>query len=120
MSDVITGLMEANLLAVFNERDARRRTAAITATYTEDVRWTDDDGVAVGHDELNAKAVELQARLQGLHFVKVGGVRQTRGLGFLAWEVRTQDAGAVATGFDVAEVSDGRISRLWTVLNSPE
>ncbi|MEE6165471.1 MULTISPECIES: nuclear transport factor 2 family protein [unclassified Mycolicibacterium] len=120
MSDVITGLMEANLLAVFNERDPRRRAEVIATTYADDVRWTDDEGVATGHVELNAKAAELQEKLQGLHFVKVGMVRQTRGLGFLAWEVRTPDATTVASGFDVAEISDGRIHRLWTVLNSSE
>lgn len=120
MSDVITGLMEANLLAVFNERDPGRRAEAIATTYADDVRWTDDEGVATGHVELNAKAADLQEKLQGLHFVKAGMVRQTRGLGFLAWEVRTPDDTTVASGFDVAEISDGRIHRLWTVLNSSE
>lgn len=120
MSDVVTRLMEANLLAVFDERDPQRRADAIATTYADDVRWTDDDGVVTGHDELNAKAAELQAKLPGLHFVKAGAVRQTRGLGFLAWEVRTQDDHTVASGFDVAEISDDRISRLWTVLDPQE
>lgn len=33
--------MLANLLDVFNERDAARRDAAILRTYADDVRWTD-------------------------------------------------------------------------------
>ena len=96
MSEVVTRLMEANLLAVFDERDPQRRAAAIADTYAEDVQWIDDDGTVVGHDQLNAKAAELQEKLTGLHFVKAGPVRQTRGLGFLAWEVRTPDDAAVA------------------------
>ena len=120
MSDVITRLMEANLLAVFDERDPQRRAAAIAETYAEDVEWVDDDGTAVGRDQLNAKAAELQEKLAGLHFVKAGPVRQTRGLGFLAWEVRTPDDVMVASGFDVAEVADERIVRLWTVLTAGE
>lgn len=120
MSEVVTRLMEANLLAVFDERDPQRRAAAIADTYAEDVQWIDDDGTVVGHDQLNAKAAELQEKLTGLHFVKAGPVRQTRGLGFLAWEVRTPDDAAVASGFDVAEIADGRIVRLWTVLNDGE
>jgi hypothetical protein len=47
-------------------------------------------------------------------------VRQTRGLGYLAWDVRTPDDTTVASGFDVAEIVDGRIIRLWTVLNASE
>ncbi|MEW2478507.1 nuclear transport factor 2 family protein [Mycobacterium sp. NPDC049093] len=120
MSEVITRLMEANLLAVFDERDPQRRAAVIADTYSADVQWIDDEGTATGHDELNAKAAELQEKLPGLHFVKAGPVRQTRGLGFLAWEVRTPDDTTVASGFDVAEISDERIVRMWTVLSSPE
>ncbi|GAS97114.1 uncharacterized protein RMCC_4080 [Mycolicibacterium canariasense] len=119
MSDIITDLMEANLLAVFNERDPQRRAAAIAQTYAADVQWVDDEGIATGPDELNAKAAELQEKLPGLHFVKAGPVRQTRGLGYLAWEVRTPDDTTVASGFDVAEIVDGRIAKLWTIL-TPE
>jgi hypothetical protein len=119
MTETITRLMEANLLAVFDERDPQRRAAAIARTYAPDVQWIDDEGIATGHDELNAKATELQEKLPGLHFVKAGPVRATRGLGFLAWEVRTPDDTAVASGFDVAEIIDDHIARLWTVL-TPE
>ena len=120
MSDVVTRLMEANLLAVFDERDAQLRAAAIAETYAENVQWIDDEGVAIGHDQLNAKAAELQEKLTGLRFAKAGPVRQTRGLGFLAWEVRAPGEVTVASGFDVAEIVDDRIVRLWTVLNSEE
>ncbi|BBX90059.1 nuclear transport factor 2 family protein [Mycolicibacterium boenickei] len=120
MSDVTTHLMEANLLAVFDQRDPKLRAEAIATTYSDDVQWTDDEGVVTGRDELNVKAAELQEKLQGLHFVKAGPVRKTRGLGFLAWEVRTADDATVVSGFDVAEISNGRIIRLWTVLNAPE
>ena len=120
MSEVIARLMEANLLAVFNERDPQLRAAAIAETYAGDVTWIDDDGITTGHDELNAKVAELQEKLAGLHFVKAGPVRQTRGLGFLAWEVRAPGEVVVASGFDVAEVVDDRIARLWTVVNPRE
>ncbi|WP_231639782.1 nuclear transport factor 2 family protein [Mycobacterium sp. Marseille-P9652] len=120
MSDIVTRLMEANLLAVFNERDPQRRIEAIATTYAADVQWIDDDGVAAGHDALNAKAADLQKNLRGLNFIKAGAVRQTRGLGFLAWELRSPDGYTAASGFDVAEISGDRIQRLWTVLDRQE
>jgi hypothetical protein len=119
MSDVITRLMEANLLGVFNERDPQRRAESISATYAADVHWIDDEGTAIGHEALTAKAAELQEKLPGLHFVTAGPVRETRGLGFLAWEVRTPDDATVASGFDVAEIVDDRIVKMWTVM-TPE
>jgi hypothetical protein len=42
MNETVSRLMEANLLEVFNERDGKRRAAAIRSTYAPDVRWTDD------------------------------------------------------------------------------
>jgi hypothetical protein len=120
MSEVITRLMEANLLAVFDQRDPHRRADAIAVTYADDVQWIDDEGIATGHEELDAKAADLQEKLSGLHFVKAGPVRHTRGLGFLAWEVRTPDDTTVASGFDVAEIADDCIIRMWTVLNAAE
>src|SRR3954462_3169506 len=70
MNEIINNLMETNLLGVFNERDARRRAAAIETTYAPDVRWTDDEGVSVGCEALEAKAKALQAQMEGLVFTK--------------------------------------------------
>ncbi len=59
MADAIEQLMHANLIEVFNERDADTRAAAIERTYAKDVRWTDDEGVTTGHAALDAKCVGL-------------------------------------------------------------
>lgn len=112
--------MEANLLDVFNERDPQRRSEAIARTYAANVQWTDDEGVISGHDALNGKASELQNTLHGLHFIMAGAVRKTRGLGFLAWKLCGSDGQAVASGFDMAEISDDLILRFWTVLDPQE
>ena len=45
MTETVVELMEANLLEVFNERDAQRRSAAIERIYAPDVRWTDRKSV---------------------------------------------------------------------------
>jgi hypothetical protein len=114
-------LMEANLLQVFNERDAARRSEVIARTYTGDVRWTDDDGTTVGHDALNTKAQQLlDGPLAGLVFVTKGAVYGTTGMGFLAFDLITDGGNTpVVSGFDVAVINDHRISELWTVLTKP-
>lgn len=112
----IDKLMEANLLGVFNERDAQRRAATIENTYSPDVRWTDDEGVSVGREALEAKAIALQSQIQGLVFAKASPVYQTRGLGYLAWKLGPEGGKPVATGFDVAVVRDDLISELYTVI----
>jgi hypothetical protein len=73
MSSKIEELMTANLMEVFNERDPRRRRAAIDRTYSHDVSWTDDEEVSVGRDRLESRARALQeGQLAGLSFVAAG------------------------------------------------
>jgi hypothetical protein len=118
VTETVVELMEANLLEVFNERDARRRSAAIERIYAPDVRWSDDEGIVVGHEALEAKAIALQSQLEGLVFTKASPVYQTRGLGYLAWEVGPEGGDSVAAGFDVAVVRDDLISELYTVITT--
>src|SRR5712675_1467938 len=66
MNETVSRLMEANLLGVFNERDGKSRAAAIRSTYAPDVRWTDDEGVSVGREALEARAQGLQATEPGI------------------------------------------------------
>lgn len=118
MTQTVSDLMEANLLGVFNERNAQRRALAIETTYTADVRWTDDEGTTVGREALEAKAKALQSQMHGLIFTKAGPTYQTHGFGFLAWELGPEGGQPVARGFDAAVVHDDRISELYTVLTT--
>jgi hypothetical protein len=118
MTEIVSGLMEGNLLRVFNERDAERRTSAIETIYASDIRWTDDEGTTVGREALAAKARALQSQMHGLVFTKASPVYQTRGFGYLAWKLGSESGEPVASGFDAAVVRNGRISELYTVITS--
>ncbi|MFZ0905714.1 MAG: nuclear transport factor 2 family protein [Mycobacterium sp.] len=116
----IDELMHANLLEVFNQRNDERRRAAIARTYADDIRWTDDEDVTIGHAALNAKAIELQAKLGDLQFIPVEPTHQTLGLGYLAFQVVEPGSNTPdSSGFDVAIVRDGVIAELYTVLTAP-
>ena len=118
MTETVNNLMEANLLGVFNERDAQRRALAIERIYAPDVRWTDDEGITVGREALDAKATALQSQMEGLVFTKASPVYQTVGLGYLAWKLGPDGGDPVASGFDVAVVRDDLISELYTVITT--
>jgi len=77
MTETVNNLMKANLFGVFNERDTQRRAVTIESTYAPDVRWTDDEGIVVGREALDAKAAALQSQMQGLVFTKASPVYQT-------------------------------------------
>ena len=88
MTQTIHQLMQGNLLEVFNERDPERRRAAISRIYAPDVRWTDDEGVNVGHDALDAKAASIAGQASDrFNSSPPGPVQQTVGFGYLAWHL---------------------------------
>jgi hypothetical protein len=80
MTDVTTRLMEANLLGVFDERDPVRRAQSISTTYSTEVQWIDDEGVAVGHERLHAKAANCRTSCRDCT-----SRRQARCAALVAW-----------------------------------
>lgn len=111
--------MHANLLDVFNNRDAVERRAAVDRTYAENVRWVDEEGQTVGRAALDAKCVALQNSLGPLQFEPVGPVHALTGFGQLAWRLVAPDGTSPMAGFDAALIEDGVITVLYTVLTPP-
>jgi SnoaL-like domain len=112
----IADLMRANLLEVFNERDAGRRRSAIARTYTTDVRFSDPEETATGHDALDAKAQQLLDEAPGFVFSPAGPLQVNHDLGYLAWDFGPEGQPPAVRGVDIALVENGLIARLYTLL----
>jgi hypothetical protein len=111
-------LMLANLFAVFNERDPKRRLRAITRNYTEDVIWSDPDGTTHGHEAMNEQAQKLLDRMPDFVFSAAGPVHVSRDLGLLSFNLGVPKQPPAVSGVDVALVRDGRIAVLHTLLTA--
>lgn len=109
-------LMRANLLEVFNERDAARRRAAIDRTYVADVQFSDPEDAVVGRAALDAKAQQILDGAPGFVFRPAGAVQVNHDLGYLAWEFGPADQPPVVRGMDIALVADGLVTKLYTLL----
>jgi ketosteroid isomerase-like protein len=109
-------LLESNLHRVFGNRDAESRRAAIEATYTDDVVFTDPEGAAVGWDALEAKAAALlDGAPADFEFGEDGIAYTGTDSGALAWSFGPVGS-PVARGIDLITVRDGRISDIRTLL----
>jgi hypothetical protein len=113
----IRELLLDNLFAVFSERDPERRMRAIVANYTEDVIWSSPEVTIRGHEELNAGAQKLIDRTPAFVFTAAGPVHVLRDLGYLAFTYGVPQQPPASIGYDVAQVRDGRIAALYTLLN---
>jgi SnoaL-like domain len=114
----IRELMLANLFAVFNERDPKRRLKAIARNYTEDVIWTDPDGTTQGHEAMNEQAQRLLDRMPDFVFSAAGPVHVSHDLGLLNFNLGEPAQPPAVSGVDVALVRDGRIAVLHTLLTA--
>jgi hypothetical protein len=112
----VADLMQANLLEVFNERDAERRRAAIARTYTPDVRFSDPEETVTGHEALDTKAQRLLDDAPGFVFRAAGPLLTNHDLGHLAWEFGPEGEPPVVRGIDIALVEDGLIATVYTML----
>ncbi|GIF17853.1 hypothetical protein Ate02nite_05830 [Paractinoplanes tereljensis] len=108
--------MQANLLEVFNERDATRRRAAMTRTYASDVRFTDPDEVVVGHEAVDTKAQKILDEAPGFVFTPAGPTRIAGELGYLEWNFGPEGQPPVVRGADIALVANDKITNIYTLL----
>jgi hypothetical protein len=114
----IRELMLANLFEVFNERDPTRRLDVIARNYTEDVTWSDPDGMFQGHEAINEQAQKLLDRMPDFVFSASGPVHVSRDLGLLSFNLGVPTQSPAVSGIDVALVRDGRIAVLHTLLTA--
>ena len=116
MSEPLQSLMLANLLDVFNERDADRRLQAIKRTYTDDVLFSDPDEVVTGHEAVTAKAQQILDGAPGFVFQTSGPVYENHDMGYLAWTFGPEGAPPVVKGIDICFVENGLIAKIYTLL----
>lgn len=114
------GLLQANLMQVFGERDESRRRAAIDRLYTADAVLYEPERIAAGRSGISDAVTALLKTLPpDFAFTSEGPAVGHHGLGRLRWRAGAPGASPVVTGIDVARVGEGRITSLHVFLDPP-
>jgi hypothetical protein len=113
------GLMQANLVRVFGERDAARRLKAIMELYADDaVLYEPPDASATGHAAINQAVQALLSSLPpDFTFTAMGPAVGHHGLGRLRWQSGPPNGPVAVTGTDIARIEGGRIQTLHVFLD---
>ena len=102
-------LLRTNLEQVFNERDAAKRRQVIERLYTPDATVADPEGTVVGHAAIDALVTRLLSAFPpGFRFVPGVKGHGHHQVALMPWTTEPE----MLTGFDVAQLSDGRIHTL--------
>jgi hypothetical protein len=111
-------LLRANLERVFNERDADKRAAALNDLFVAEPVMYEPTDVVRGRTAIAGVAGKLLDQFgPTFRFVPIDLAVGHHGLGSLRWQSGREGEPVVVTGTDVAEIVDGRIARLWVLLN---
>jgi hypothetical protein len=111
-------LLGSNIEHVFNERDAIKRSKAIAEIYTADPVLYEPTDVVHGREEISQAVDRLLKRFgPDFAFVPIGRSVGHHGVAHLSWQAGPRNGPVAVTGADVAEIVDGRIARLWVLLN---
>lgn len=111
-------LLRSNLQRVFNERDPAARATALDELYVAEPTMFEPDAVVHGRGEISRIAGDLLERFgPDFTFVPIGSAVGHHGLAHLPWQAGPKNGPVAVTGADVAEIVDGRIARLWVLLN---
>jgi hypothetical protein len=111
-------LLRTNIERVFSERDAAKRAAAIAEIYAADPVLYEPTNVVHGRAEISNTVAELLERFgPDFAFVPIGQAIGHHGLAHLLWQAGPRNGPIAVTGADVAEVKNGRITRLWVLLS---
>jgi hypothetical protein len=113
-------LLRANLERVFNERDATKRAQAITELFVDNPVMYEPAAVVEGREAISAVAGKLLEEFgPTFRFTPQELAVGHHGLGTLRWTAGPDGSPPVVTGMDAAEITGGRITRLWVLLNPP-
>ncbi len=112
-------LLRANLQRVFNERDAQKRIAAVQELFADTPTMYEPTGIVTGRAAISEVAGALLDQFgPDFAFVAEGTAVGHHGLGYLRWHAGPGDGPVIVSGVDVAEISGGKIVRLWVLLDA--
>lgn len=110
-------LMQANLMRVFNERDAGRRIVAIRELYADDAVLYEPDASAKGHAAISDAVTALLTHLPpNFVFSAAGPAIGHHNVGRLRWRSGLPDGSVAVSGMDVAHFEKGRIHSIYVFL----
>jgi len=113
-------LLRSNLERVFNERDATKRELAVRELFVDEPVLHEPTKSVLGRLAIAEAAGKVQERFgPDFGFVPEGRAVGHHGFAYLRWHAGPTGGPIAVTGMDAAEIVDGKIARLWVLLDPP-
>ena len=113
-------LLRSNLERVFNERDATKRERAVSELFVDQPVMHEPTNSLLGRAAISEVAGKLLEKFgPDFGFVPQGAAVGHHGFACLHWHAGPKGGAIAVTGMDAAEIVDGKIARLWVLIDPP-
>lgn len=113
-------LLRSNLERVFNERDATKRELALRELFVAEPVLHEPTNSVLGRAAISEVVAKLLEQFgPDFGFVAEGVAAGHHGFACLRWHAGPKGGAIAVTGMDAAEIVDGKIARLWVLLDPP-
>jgi hypothetical protein len=113
VENIVVAHMEA-----WNAPAGPERERAIAEVYTADVFVGEPDARLTGHSGVEQAIAALQAQLPGMALTRGGPLREVQDLVTYPWTIGAEGSSPVVSGHDVLILRDGKVSRLYVLIDS--
>jgi len=113
-------LLRSNLERVFNERDATKRELAVRELFVDEPVMYEPTNILLGGAAISEVAGKLLEQFgPDFRFIPEGVAVGHHGFACLRWHAGPNGGAITVTGMDAAEIVEGKIARLWVVIDPP-
>ncbi|WP_286856508.1 MULTISPECIES: VOC family protein [Sphingobacterium] len=113
----IKSLVEGHL-AIWNERDLKKREALMAKIYADDIEMVDSHFIAVGHKEINGFVDGLQQKNPHAKFSHLKAIDVNHNIARLYWQNGTPEKPDAVTGMDLFVFENGKAVKLYVFVDS--
>jgi catechol 2,3-dioxygenase-like lactoylglutathione lyase family enzyme len=112
----IKSLVEGHL-AIWNERDFKKREALMSKIYADDIEMVDSNFIAVGHKEINGFVDGLQQKSPYSKFSHLKAIDVNHNIARLYWQNGTPEKPDAVTGMDLFVFENGKAVKLYVFVD---
>lgn len=112
----IKSLVEGHL-AIWNERDLKKREALMSKIYADDIEMVDSHFIAVGHKEINGFVDDLQKKSPNSKFTHIKAIDVNHNIARLYWQNGTPEKPDAVTGMDLFVFENGKATKLYVFVD---
>ncbi|MFC3158551.1 SnoaL-like domain-containing protein [Chryseobacterium arachidis] len=113
----IKKLVEGHL-AIWNERNPKKREALMKEVYADDIEMVDSHFIAKGHQDINGFVDGLQQKSATSKFSHVKAIDVNHNIARLFWQNGPSEKPDAVTGMDLFVFENGKVTKLYVFVNN--